>query len=102
MNFAEREEKLSYLKNKLSVSARYEQLSEECGELIQASLKYLRALGNGNPTPVSIEEAYKNLKEEVTDVYLSMLVIDLYPSEKELDEKLERWYDRVKEVNEND
>lgn len=102
MNYEEREEKLSYLNSRLSVSARYEQLSEECGELIQASLKYLRALGNGNPTPVSIGEAYKNIKEEVTDVYLCLLVNNLYPSEKELDEKLERWYNRVKEVNEND
>lgn len=102
MNLEEREEKFLYLKNKLSVSARYEQLSEECAELIQASLKYLRALGNGNPTPISLNEAYRNIEEEATDVYLCLMVNNIYPSEKELDAKLERWYNRVKEANEND
>ena len=45
------------------------QLAEECAELSQAALKLRRALTGINPTPVTVEEARKNLVEETADVY---------------------------------
>ena len=45
------------------------QLAEECAELSQAALKLRRALTGINPTPVTAEEARKNLVEETADVY---------------------------------
>ena len=45
------------------------QLAEECAELSQAALKLRRALTGINPTPVTVEEARKNLVEEAADVY---------------------------------
>lgn len=45
------------------------QLVEECAELSQAALKLRRALTGINPTPVTVEEARKNLVEEAADVY---------------------------------
>lgn len=45
------------------------QLAEECAELSQAALKLRRALTGINPTPVTAEEARKNLVEEAADVY---------------------------------
>ena len=46
-----------------------EQLAEESAELSQAALKCIRAQGfSQNPTPVSCEDAMKNLQEEINDV----------------------------------
>lgn len=96
MNYIERDERIQFLRENLTESALYEQLAEESAELAQASLKYLRAVGNGNPTPVSIDEALSNLVEEAGDVYLCMTVVNLYVHSEQLDKKLERWYERVK------
>ena len=47
----------------------YAQLAEESAELSQAALKCIRAQGfSQNPTPVSCEDAMKNLQEEINDV----------------------------------
>ena len=46
--------------------ALYRLLAEECVELAQAALKYIRAVNR--ETPVSIEEACDNLLEEIADV----------------------------------
>ncbi|MBE5721843.1 MAG: hypothetical protein EGR31_00180 [Clostridium sp.] len=45
------------------------QLAEEAAELSQAALKLRRALGCNNPTPVTADEARRNLVEEAADVY---------------------------------
>ena len=45
------------------------QLAEEAAELSQAALKLRRALTGINPTPVTADEARRNLVEEVADVY---------------------------------
>ena len=45
------------------------QLVEECAELSQAALKLRRAVTGINPTPVTADEARKNLVEEAADVY---------------------------------
>lgn len=51
------------------------QLSEECSEAAQAALKLRRAGGGENPTPVSEEEAFSNLVEELADIYLCSIVL---------------------------
>ena len=45
------------------------QLAEEAAELSQAALKLRRALTGINHTPVTADEARKNLVEEAADVY---------------------------------
>lgn len=100
LNIEERNAKIEYLKENLSVEARYEQLAEECSELAQAALKYIRARGNGNPTPVLDLEAEMNVFEEAADVALCFAVNDIYYSHEMMDEKLERWVDRVKTFKE--
>ena len=45
-----------------------DQCIEECAELIQALNKYSRASGKGQATDMSVEEALKNVIEEVADV----------------------------------
>lgn len=91
----EREEKIRYLQEHLSTEAIFEQLAEECCELGQASLKYIRALDNGNPTPEIPSHAMFNILEEFADVYLCIIIADISIKEDVLDYKLDRWYKRV-------
>lgn len=44
------------------------QLIEECAELTQAVIKYRRACGKGQKTPVGRVEALLNIIEEIADV----------------------------------
>lgn len=70
-------------------------LVEECGELIKAVVKYHRAQSQANPTPVSSEEAQRNIIEEIADVqcYLQQLLeIDDWMRVADMIElKMERW-----------
>ena len=50
------------------------QISEECTELAQASLKLIRAMRG--ETPMSVIEARKAMVEEVADVRLMLCVFD--------------------------
>lgn len=91
----ERIEKIKYLREHLSSEAIFAQLAEECCELSQASLKYIRALGNGNPTPELPSHVMFNILEEAVDVKLCMRVAYIYLDDRDLDYKLDRWYKRV-------
>lgn len=78
------------------------QLAEESAELSKAALKYRRALGNtGNVTPVTAEEAYENLIEEIADVNLCLAVLGLYgglpaiEASRVADRKAKRWHKRL-------
>jgi len=51
------------------------QLAEECSEAAKAALKLRRARDGVNPTPVSEEEAFGNLVEELADIYLCSIVL---------------------------
>lgn len=77
------------------------QLSEECSELAQACLKYIRA--EKGLTPKTVEETRENIIEEIADV-LSVIsqVIYLFGEEsvsKEIEKvqkyKTDRWYRRT-------
>ena len=75
------------------------QLAEECAELSQAALKLRRALTGINPTPVTAEEARKNLVEETADVYnvLGLLLdaVDNAEIYSIIRRKKERWLNRL-------
>jgi len=80
------------------------QLAEEACELSQAALKLRRAMGTGNPTPISIEDAVANLEEEIADVQLCTAVlvyadgrINADNIERVMNEKTARWLERLKE-----
>ena len=75
------------------------QLVEECAELSQAALKLRRALTGINPTPVTAEEARKNLVEEAADVYNVLgLLLDAADNAEIysiIRRKKERWLNRL-------
>lgn len=74
--------------------ALYEQLAEECSELAQASLKMARKLRNENKTPVTIDEARENVKEEYTDIILCAEILGIKPSGDIMTSKIRRWVTR--------
>jgi len=84
------------------------QLAEEACELAQAALKLRRAMGTGNPTPISVEDAVANLEEEIADVQLCTAVlvyadtrINADNIERVMNEKTARWLERLKERDNN-
>lgn len=84
---------------RIGEAAALEQLAEEAAELAHAALKMARIVRGENPTPVSKEQAYLSLLEEIGDVRLCAYVLQdtygaFYTSKLE-DEKLERWHNRL-------
>lgn len=83
-----------------------EGLAEEAAELSQAALKMIRAKGsNGNPTPISAEEAEAKLLEEIADVRNCINVLGLPTGCGELineitEAKMKRWVERLENKSE--
>lgn len=94
---------IDFIRANLSKRAILEQLAEEASELAQAALKMIRASGHENPTPVTPEEAYRNIIEECADVSTCLVALG-YNTAKErllisqtMHEKQQRWVERIKE-----
>ena len=90
-------ENLEHIETVLSDAAIYEQLAEECAELGQAALKLARILRQENPTPVTLQEAEKSLREEADDVLVCLDVIGHEPDWVFMEVKTNRWCDRLRE-----
>lgn len=93
--------KLTETCNKLGVDELLGQLTEECGELVQAAQKVRRA--RKGTTPVSLDDALVKLIEECADV---LLCIDALTRMGLVDQtglqfigryKNDRWYSRGRE-----
>ena len=77
------------------------QMAEECCELAQAALKYIRA--DLKETPMRIDESIEHLTEEIADVWLMIDAVSATVlSERDVDDvraikerKLERWKTRM-------
>ena len=54
--------------DQIGLPAVLEQLAEECAELSKAALKLARKHRGENPTPKSIEDCEREMKEEIADV----------------------------------
>ena len=95
---------ISHIQKKLSVPELLCQLSEEASELAKAALKLRRAITGDNPTPVTPEQARKDLLEEVADVFLCLrtLEIPLDPAAyyKTMNAKDNRWSERLSKIPE--
>ena len=98
----------NYLYENTTEASRYEQVAEEATELAHAALKVARILRGERPVSedTAIKTAMDHLIEEYADLELAMWVTELVASghpdidDKFLDifdEKLLRWYKRIKE-----
>ena len=102
-----------YIKGELTPSAMRGQLTEELGELTAAISKIDRTLGNGNPTPVSYDDANASVAGEIADVlnalealgYITTSADSLIHTNRDIqtmrNRKLERWCDRIKRNRKN-
>lgn len=72
-------------------------LAEECNELSKACLKLKRAVEQANPTPVSVGEAKAQVIEELTDVWLYVYMLGIFPDDEIATDKAIRWSTRVAE-----
>lgn len=72
-------------------------LAEECGELIQAILKYRRVVTKMNPTPMKFDEAVDHMYEEAADVllYIEVLGLNKHFLKQIMEQKAERWVKRL-------
>ena len=75
--------------------AMYEQLAEEAGELAHAAQKMARILRGENPTPVTEEEARRNLVEKFTDTMQSAIELNLGIDAQLAKEKRKRFWERL-------
>ena len=77
------------------------QLAEEAAELAQAALKLRRTYSDVNPTPVSTEDAYEGLLEELADVQVCITALGFNHNIDHLrvmritSQKMERWATRL-------
>lgn len=87
----------------LPLQKQWTQLAEEAVELAHAALKVARTLDDENPTPVSYNEAIRNVHEEIADVELLLRVLDLKGQGDMalrsiiMRDKLRRWIGRLKD-----
>ena len=95
---------LNYIKSHVSKKELLAQFAEEATERAHAALKDRGALDDENPTPVSSNEAFKNLIEEIDDVALLLETlalkwrVEFNSSSRE--RKLKRWVERLKDARE--
>ena len=96
-------ENLNYIKKNVSFKERFAQLAEEATELAKAALKYRRTLDDENPTPVSGDEAFKNLIEEIDDIALCLDTLSfkwrVEFNSLQREQKLNRWVERLKNAS---
>lgn len=92
---------VKYIRDQIPEEELLVQLAEEASELAQAALKFHRVLDGRNPTPVRLSEAWANLQEEISDVFLCLTVLEINPVEQEylvsMQNKLDRWVGRLRE-----
>ena len=100
------QENVDWVRENVSEIDRIDQLEEECLELIIACKKRKRALKGTNPTPVTAEEAWREIKEESPDVLKVMCTLDLFQflnpeegSTNRMKEKMARWKARKEAKN---
>lgn len=102
---------LEYIAENLSDEDILCQIAEEAAELAKAALKLRRAMTRTNPTPMSIEEAEKNLIEEYSDSVVACVAYfmkhDLIDRKyvdilEQSNNKYSRWAKRIKEGKNHD
>ena len=93
-----------FIRTRLDSSEMIAQLAEEAVELAHAALKLRRAVGLSNPTPVTPEDAYAAVLEELADVTLLVRLLYLNTDTDEVEavcrHKLLRWRDRLLKASE--
>ena len=94
------EDTYQFIKSKIPFPALLENLAEELGEMQHHILKAARAYREDNPTPAKVEEEMEKAYEEYGDVMNLARIINLRFYPLEMQEKLDRWVQRIIEKEE--
>lgn len=90
--------KIKHIRANTTVEKGLIQIAEECNELSNAILKFIRKK-YGSPTPKTDNEIMLDIIEELTDVIICLEVGgDLFFNEDIYKKKIKRWSNRLKEV----
>ena len=84
--------------DKIGLAAMYEQLAEEATELAHAALKYARIIRGENPTPIPEKAAAFAVIEELSDVELVSGTMGVFADLTLMDEKRQRWCERLEGI----
>lgn len=96
----EHKQKVAFIRNHISDTARYMMLAEEAAEVSQAAAKIARIFEGSNPTPKTMTEAWGDLTEEMNDIFLAYEVATGEPFKPECNFfKIDRCVDRICEAN---
>ncbi len=96
----EHKHKAAFVRDHISLVARYMMLAEEAAEVSQAAAKLARIFEGSNPTPKTTEEAFADLDEEMNDVYLAYEIAtgEQFKAKRNFF-KLDRCIDRISEAD---
>ena len=83
------------IRDKVSMPALYAMLAEEAAELAHAACKAFRYTEGSNPTPLTSDDIYDMLIEELSDVALIASVLGIYPEYDIMYAKQQRWEERL-------
>lgn len=87
---------INYIKQNIPVEDLYICLAEEAAELAHAASKIVRALRGINPVSKTVQEIYKNLVEEYTDLFLiANHMLNLDADFGRMEGKLHEWAERI-------
>ena len=89
--------RLDAIRKKLGKEELLAGAAEEAGEVVQALLKYRRALNGLNRTDVTPIDAYEKLQEELADLLLYVVIIGLDDGDiaETIYKKTKRWCVRL-------
>ena len=80
--------------------ALFEGVAEEAAELAKAALKVARVMRKENPTPVTLDDAAREVVLEYTDLRIYIDILRIYADGDVYDEKKQRFIERLKEGSE--
>jgi hypothetical protein len=96
----EHKQKVKFVREHITPTARYMMIAEEAAEVSQAAAKIARIFEGSNPTPKSQEEAWTDLIEEMNDIFLAYEIAtgEQFTPERNFF-KVDRCVERVCEAN---
>lgn len=82
--------------NQVGAPALFEGIAEEAVELAKAALKTARAMRKENPTPVTMDDAAREVVVEYSDLRIYIDILRIFVDGEVYDEKKQRFVERLK------
>lgn len=86
--------------NQVGAPALFEGIAEEAAELAKAALKTARVMRKENPTPVTLDDAAREVVVEYSDLRIYIDILRIFVDGEVYDEKKQRFVERLKEGSE--